>query len=328
MFENNLTFPFFDGNCSESVINLISVSNSIKPGSINVAVDGGAGVGSFIANLNKAVPSIRIVGYEPLPENAKVLRKRFERNPMVDIRELAIGNKPGFASFEIPVRLTDDFRGWPKGTSCGGYLRKPGFIPFIKSVAKKILRRGWLWKNSNRHQSVNVRVTRLDSDLQFAPDFLKLDLQGGEPDALEGLGENLQHVKIVKVEVQMLGGEEKDRCIRLLQSAGFKFFIEDFQFGVGHMTDSLRTALEQNGGEIELEVEPSSADSSAMVIGKWIPGKPLPFKEFKLVGSLAKALTDAGATYFQVDIVALNQSCAELWNSAFLSRDGQISDSK
>jgi FkbM family methyltransferase len=291
------------------LVSLITSANAAIPGFIKTIVDGGAGIGGSIVPLLASSPAIKVIAYEPLRENAKVLRQRFSGNPAVKVREVAISDRIGHAHFDIPSRLQGDGGPWTAGTSYNGYLCKAGLRSFLRRLAARMVRPG------RSRETIKVSTVRLDSDLSAAPDVVKLDLQGGEPAALDGLGDYLRQVKLVKAEVQMLGGDARGRCVRKLQEFGFTIYLADLQFSVPELDASLRTALTANGVKIEEELRGSPYDPQTMVKGEWTDDQELPFQDLDLKPEFEGLLRAAKAQYFQVDLVALNQAHAESWNT-------------
>jgi FkbM family methyltransferase len=122
----------------------------LKPASN--AVDIGCHIGSFLTLLNIFAPDGRHIAIEPSKSKAKWLRRKF---PITDFRNIAVGDKPGRATFEEN-------------------LRHPGY--------SKLLGNGE--KTANLYYE--VEVCRLDDILTNQVDLLKLDIEGGELSALKG----------------------------------------------------------------------------------------------------------------------------------------------
>ncbi len=308
----NYGFPKNLGSGDDPIIGLIEAVNEQSPGFIEWVIDGGAGVGSFTGRVLGGTTGCKVIAYEPLPENAKVLRSRFNGVSAVDIREAALGDQTTSVSFEVPERRGIPDSLWAPGTSYGGFVSRSGILAKAKGIAKKLLRRG---VRSRPYEKISVRMVRLDSDLDVCPDFIKLDLQGGEPEALNGLGSRLAQVKIMKIEIEMLSGDARRRCVQLLNNAGFFLLVEDFQFLVPHVTDRLRRALTDIGIEIELEDRILPSDPSVLVKGKWPSGRPLPMQNIELTKDFADVLSASKASFFAIDLIALNGRYVQHWNS-------------
>lgn len=132
----------------------------IKPG--DVVLDVGAHVGYFTMLAARLVGRQgRVIAFEPLPVNLAYLRQhqRVNRLDNVDILPLAVGG----TQREMTLAL--------RGGSGRGRLE------------------------SGRHAGPRVRVTSLDALLRSGrlpePDFIKMDVEGAETEALQGAAELL-----------------------------------------------------------------------------------------------------------------------------------------
>ncbi len=294
---------------------LIEALNQEYPGFIQLVVDGGAGIGSMLDTLLSISPSSRIIAYEPLPENAEILKSRFAGITSIDIRQAALGSKMGMCKFEVPAssRIGIANSNWIPGTSPEGAVRRHGLIKSSKLLAKKILGR-------DQRPSISVKMVRMDLDLPAAPDFLKLDLQGGEPEAIEGLGHLLYETKIIKCELELFASWKRTSFIDKLRKAGFAFFIEDFLMLVPKMTTELREILHGMGLEITHEVRLYGSSSSFLhAIGRWPHDRELPIYEMRLRNEFAGILAIHKAIAFQVDFIALNNRYGAQWKSVLPS---------
>lgn len=324
------SFPRDFGSTDDPMIGLIKEANLKFPGFISFVVDGGAGIGDFTDKVLKTSTGCRVIAFEPLPENAAVLRSRFAESESVDIREVAVGDRSASVSFQVPERAGIPGPGsyWAAGTSYGGWVSRPFAIDSLlsrtKTLAKKILRQA----PASELETISVPMVRLDFELISPPDLIKLDLQGGEPDAMDGLGTLLAGTKAVKLEVLLHGampgqGGARTRCVRALQDAGFTLFVEDFQFAVTSMSDGLRRTLAD--AEMVIERERRFHPTQPVhIMGKWPTGKPLPIQSIgsaglaraiKLKADFFQALSGSGMMYFSIDLIALNNRFAREWRT-------------
>jgi FkbM family methyltransferase len=121
-----------------------------------VCVDVGANVGSVLATIVELAPDAEHLAYEPVPWLADDLRRRF---PQVDVREVAVGDETGEATFVV-VRDRPSLSGL-KVTLVGD--------------------------RGTDHEDITVPVVRLDDELaDVRPAFVKIDVEGGELLALRG----------------------------------------------------------------------------------------------------------------------------------------------
>jgi FkbM family methyltransferase len=321
MVKSLYAFPRFNGS-RDPLIGLAKEMNLKHPGFIRLVVDGGAGVGSFTDAVINDIADASVICFEPLPNNVRVLRSRFGQRPAVKIRETALGDRPATVTFEVPDRLGIPDTWWEPGTSYGGFVSRSLLVPTLKNWAKRVLGR-----ETPRYQRISVQMARLDSQLEESPDLLKLDLQGGEPEAINGLGGFLAKTKVIKLEVIVKGGVPgqglaKSQCFRALREAGFLVFVCDFHFAVPQLSVELRGYLTRCGVEIEWEKQfPSQREMH--VCGRWPENRPLPIESQSLLGKprvglnseLENLLSESGALFFSIDLIALNRNYAQQWQS-------------
>jgi FkbM family methyltransferase len=134
-------------------------------------IDVGANVGEMLSEIVRVAPRGRHIAYEPLPDHSAGLRARF---PQVEIREAALSNHRGEASFRY-VRSRPGMSG----------LRERDY-PGREEV-----------------EMLTVRVEDLDSALPdgYVPSLIKIDVEGAEREVLEGAIDTIRtHQPIVVLE--------------------------------------------------------------------------------------------------------------------------------
>lgn len=119
-------------------------------------IDVGCHVGEVLADLMRAAPQGRFLAYEPLPDLAEQLARRF---PAVDVRNRALADEQGEREFTHVVGNP----GW------SGFRQRPT-------------------PNAERFERLTVKTERLDDALPdgFAPAFVKIDVEGAELEVLTG----------------------------------------------------------------------------------------------------------------------------------------------
>ncbi|KUG27546.1 hypothetical protein ASZ90_002603 [hydrocarbon metagenome] len=128
-----------------------------------VIVDGGANKGRITDRFLELFPAGRVLAFEPLPELARKLAKRFSGDARVAVHASALGPRAGTAELTVFSRRTLSSMLPPTGIH-------------EKYVGQDIRETG----------RVTVPMVRLDAFLPGGADIIKLDLQGFELAALEG----------------------------------------------------------------------------------------------------------------------------------------------
>ena len=144
-----------------------------------VVVDGGANKGRVAARLLTALPSARLHAFEPQPELARKLGKRFTDDARVTVYPQALGETAAVLPLTVMSRPTLSSLYAPSGI-------QDKYADQELAVT----------------ETVDVPVVRLDAVLDRA-DVIKLDLQGYELPALHGAAGLLPGVQVVVAETAL-----------------------------------------------------------------------------------------------------------------------------
>ena len=168
-----------------------ALASVLRPG--QVVFDVGAHVGYFAAVASLEVgPEGSVLAFEPRPLNLRLLRKHVQWNHLGNVRiiEAAVGREDGEG------RLRDD-----TGTGTGSLTNGDG---------------------------LSVRVLALDSLVRSggapAPDAIKIDVEGGELDVLEGARWILREHRPVLL-LATHGPELHEACLDILRDEGYEWRI-------------------------------------------------------------------------------------------------------
>jgi len=167
----------------------------VTPGSL--CFDIGAHAGNRIRCWRRL--GARVVAVEPQPDFAAILRMLYGRDSGVSLVEAAVGNSPGTGRMLISPRtptVTTLSRQWAQQVA-----RSPAF-------------RGVSWSAG---QEVAVTTLQTLIDRYGMPRFVKLDIEGSEAAALEGL---LCSVAAVSFEYLPAARDTAIQCIERLSSLG------------------------------------------------------------------------------------------------------------
>jgi FkbM family methyltransferase len=292
--------PYFgrtsrDGNpASRELLPHVLKSFVSKFGSgFSIFADCGAGIGDTTVEYGEIIPpGGRVFTYEPLPENLRVLEKRFEANERICLRPVAVSDVNGEAYFSVPSRLQSNMGAWTQGTSYNGYLSESTDDSPARDLGP---------------EQIAVRTVRLQDEESERFDFIKLDLQGGEHKAVLGLGPKLKHTKLLYVEHQLL---KKEQSVTLLRDRGFLPFFDKLQFGfLGNVVPV--AALERLGIATESVWTNFGNGDESVCFGHFNKTAELIDRDtLSLRPEIAAELRQLGAQYVQTDVLAVHPGVA------------------
>jgi FkbM family methyltransferase len=255
-------------------------------------VDGGSGVGgtsweySLVLAAQLADPrQARVYCYDPLPDNYQAMKTRLgdNRHPFV-LREAALSSDKGEATFVVPSRVGTGAGMWAPGTSWDGYLKR----------------------GPTSASAITVKTVRLQDEDIPRFDFVKLDLQGGELGALQGMGDRLAEAKLLYVETQLLPNAQNP--VPYLKQNGFLPFYDRLQFGVVPGTKFLPLGeLKECGIVVDRIHLPQTAGMPFICWGYFDSEKGALDPETSILKQdIADRLVKAGISYIQTDALAVN----------------------
>lgn len=150
-------------------------------------VDVGANMGHILAAMVKSCPDGRHVAFEPVPDLARDLRRRF---PRVDVRGEGVADAPGRTSFTVvPDKPT-----------------RSGISATLDLTVEAAV------------EEIEIEVTTLDEALpaDYVPALVKVDVEGGELEVLLGARRVLEeHRPILALEHQRGRTTDPRRTLRI-----------------------------------------------------------------------------------------------------------------
>jgi FkbM family methyltransferase len=165
-------------------------------------LDVGANRGQFLARIDRLAPEGRHIAYEPLPDLADELVRRF---PRIEVRQCALSDHDGESLFVNVVEA--GFRGL-SGLAESSRIDRSGL----------------------RTETMRVRTERLDDHMPdgWFPDFLKIDVEGSELAVLRGAAETLRRAQPVVAFEHGWQDEVTDELYSLLcDQIGLRLFDMD-----------------------------------------------------------------------------------------------------
>ncbi|MBG29621.1 MAG: hypothetical protein CMI31_06420 [Opitutae bacterium] len=160
----------------------------------NIVIDGGANIGNYSLLFSRLVRSRgKVFSFEPTPPTYAELKKTLEIGRAKNVRTypLALGNEQGQATIHLPDGVSGHAALEPHGAAWGNAS--------VKSYAVEV-RQLDDWAKE-------IELDRLD--------FVKLDLEGAEPLAIEGASETLErHLPSIHLELSPAFMKDFDRSVQ------------------------------------------------------------------------------------------------------------------
>ena len=193
------SFRIYYGNRARAAAMDRLYRSFIQPG--DLVVDVGAHVGDRVASFRRL--GARVVAVEPQRAMAMVLRLLYGYRRFVSIEEVAIGREPGRARLMINA---DN----PTVSSVS-----PAFVDAARDAPG--------WEAQRWTSSADVAVTTLDALIEKhgRPTFIKLDVEGFEAEALQGLSRS---VRALSFEFTTIQREVALACIERCSVLGYTRF--------------------------------------------------------------------------------------------------------
>lgn len=191
--------------------------------SFDLVIDVGSHEGEFISKvINKEIP---IYSFEPQFEVRKILKKNTLHNNVIKYYEYALSNYEG--SIDLFINNLSSTSTTKKVYSSKKWVRFKNFI-LGGNLCKKIEK---------------VKVTRLDkilkNNLGSRKVLLKIDVEGGEAEVLEGSQKILQDSNVVLVQIENSNYniyENSKNSVEILLRHGFRL-EKKFVFPLRNFTD-------------------------------------------------------------------------------------------
>ena len=180
------------------------VRRTLSPG--DSAVDAGGHIGFFTMQMAAMVgPEGRVYSFEPLDANADLLERSIAENRFanrVSFQRAAVGAAAGTAALTFPVETLN---------SGGAYLLRDGTAPLAGNLKKE------------------VPVVALDGlALRRPVRFIKMDVEGAEPQVIRGAAQLLREDRPVilselhPTQLERASGVSADAFLEQMKSLGYR----------------------------------------------------------------------------------------------------------
>jgi len=204
-------------------------------------IDCGSHIGMSILYFKKLYPKAQIIGFEPNPDNFKILQKNIAENNITNVQLInaALSSRKGTAELKTSK---DKDEPWTWGDTIIDNLRGDDSI----------------------HRKVTVPTVKLSEYITGPVDFMKIDVEGAEQIILNEIKDRMQLIAKLDLEFHDTPTGRHvnsfDSVIKLLQDGGFtieatarnkKIVFEDFAkymrntFGVYCVKCAIRATREQ-----------------------------------------------------------------------------------
>lgn len=164
----------------------------------SLCLDIGAAAGIFTNLMRARSPSSRVFAFEPFAGNHLFFERNTANDPQVTLFKAAVTNAKGRVSFRVPSTVKGDEPGW---TAYEGYSSL-----------------GHVVDNEPSADTCLVEAVALDDLISERVGFCKIDIQGGEYNALVGAKRLLENGGIDMLLIEF-GGE--DAIIELLSESDY-----------------------------------------------------------------------------------------------------------
>ncbi len=197
----------------------------LKPAAEPVILDIGACEGEDSIRYARLFPRARILAFEPLPENQRILIANFSKYGVAaELVPLALSDRRGSATFHVSAgRPPELFSGesWNYGNKSSSLLPPAAAEPMF----------GWI----NFPETITVQCETLDaacaSHALRSVDFVHMDVQGAEGLVIEGAKLMLPRIRVIWLEVSnrtlYRGQKLRTEIEEVLQRKGFALAYEE-----------------------------------------------------------------------------------------------------
>lgn len=158
-----MTYEIFSGRCFFGD-NQNAIDQCLKFLPNGLILDLGAAIGSKTAVYKRMSPESRVVAFEPYPGNWPHFEEKFSDDPSVRLIKKAVANVNSVVNFHVGHVVSGTEDNWTKG--------KAGY----SSVGRIV--------EAPSEKTMTVPTCRIDDEIQEHVNFMKLDIQGGEYEAL------------------------------------------------------------------------------------------------------------------------------------------------
>lgn len=184
-----------------------------------VIVDAGAHIGMSVLYFKMLFPKARIIAFEPIEENFKLLQKNVEENQLenVELYQAVVAPKSGVLRIQEPIG--ED--AWKSGA---------GIIP-----------KGW--KGIQTNKEIKAQAVGIEEILQDNIEIFKMDIEGMEYEIIRNCGDKIRNVQTWIIEVHPRKDHRIEEIQKILVQNGFKLEINKDRSSLGEGLVRLNAVL-------------------------------------------------------------------------------------
>lgn len=174
-----------------------------------VIVDAGAHIGMATLYFKTLFPQSKIIAFEPVPANFRVLEKNVHENQLEDVElyQAVVAPKSGVLRIQEPIGE-------------GAWRSGAGIIP-----------KGWKGIQDNRE--IKVEAIGIQEILKDKIDIFKMDIEGMEYEVIRNAGPLIRNVQNWIIEVHPRKDHRIEEIVKTLQQNGFKLEINKDESNLG-----------------------------------------------------------------------------------------------
>jgi len=174
-----------------------------------VIVDMGAHIGMTVIYFKMLFPKARVIAFEPIPDNFKLLQKNVSENQLDDVEmyQAVVAPKSGILRIQEPIGE-------------GAWKSGAGIIP-----------KGW--KGIQTNQEIKVEAVGIQEVISQKIDILKMDIEGMEYEVIRNMGPMMRNVKNMLIEVHPRKDHRIEEIEKILTQNGYKLEINKDKSSLG-----------------------------------------------------------------------------------------------
>jgi len=166
-------------------------------------IDAGAHIGMTVIYFKMLFPKAKIIAFEPIEANFKLLKKNIEENQLegVELYQAVVAPKSGRLRIHEPIGE-------------GAWKSGAGIIP-----------KGWRGIQTN--QEIKVEAIGIQEILQDKIDLFKMDIEGMEYEVIRNMGSAIKMISNLMIEVHPRKDHRIEEIIKTLEQNRYNIELRE-----------------------------------------------------------------------------------------------------